>query len=251
MKRTITIFFFLFFVLLYFVHAETFTFETGQVRDVSGYSVKLKNLKSDKAVVSVGNESAIFIIGEKKVISDVAITLVGITYIGKGEGSATLDVRVLYLCGDKICDKGESKITCCKDCGCQPGFDCIDNQCLAHVDDECASDKDCDDSDEKTLDLCTKGRPRKCSHFSSVICKQDIDCDDANPCTLDICTNNDCFNKKIENCVSGKEGETINVNIEENKTEKNLVVEPILKSEEEVSFIKKILNFFKKLFGGK
>jgi len=32
-------------------------------------------------------------------------------------------------CGDNICNSDESQLTCCKDCGCPKGQECIDNKC--------------------------------------------------------------------------------------------------------------------------
>jgi len=237
------------FVPFVFSNPDSLTLEFGQAQEFNGYSIKLQNLKEDKVVISVNGESAIFQVGDEKTLSNVVIKLNEISYLSQEDGNIKIDARALNVCGDNKCDATESQAVCCKDCGCQTGYDCIDNKCAVHVDDECNSDEDCDDSNKDTLDICAKGKPRKCTHISSVVCKDSVDCDDENPCTTDVCKNNDCFNEKIPDCASGKEGETINVDIEENKTGKNLVAEPILKSEEKVSFIKRILNFFRKLFG--
>lgn len=65
-------------------------------------------------------------------------------------------------CGDKVCVRGESYLSCCQDCGCLPGFVCENNIC-ALPRDECMTDIDCDDSDAKTTDICL-GKPKTCQH---------------------------------------------------------------------------------------
>ena len=34
------------------------------------------------------------------------------------------------VCGNKICEFGETQDSCCKDCGCPSGFHCIENKCV-------------------------------------------------------------------------------------------------------------------------
>jgi hypothetical protein len=33
------------------------------------------------------------------------------------------------ICGNKICETGETQENCCKDCGCPSGYNCIENKC--------------------------------------------------------------------------------------------------------------------------
>lgn len=34
------------------------------------------------------------------------------------------------ICGNKVCEDGETQENCCKDCGCPSGFNCIENKCV-------------------------------------------------------------------------------------------------------------------------
>ena len=34
------------------------------------------------------------------------------------------------ICGNKVCESGETQENCCKDCGCPKGFHCIENKCV-------------------------------------------------------------------------------------------------------------------------
>jgi archaellum component FlaF (FlaF/FlaG flagellin family) len=34
------------------------------------------------------------------------------------------------VCGNKICETGETQENCCKDCGCPSGYKCIENKCV-------------------------------------------------------------------------------------------------------------------------
>jgi hypothetical protein len=34
------------------------------------------------------------------------------------------------ICGNRICEAGETQENCCKDCGCPSGFNCIENKCV-------------------------------------------------------------------------------------------------------------------------
>ena len=219
----------------------------GETQDYNGHAIKLKGIRIDKAVVSVDRESGIFEIGEEKVLSGVKVKLNDLFYAGDREGNVKLSVSALYICGDGQCNGQENKETCCRDCGCNTGYDCEDNKCLIHVENECNDDSDCDDNNENTLDKCSGGRPKKCTHIGSSICEEDSDCDDSDSCTTDKCRNNDCFNDAIPNCVSGKEGDKINVNIGDEE-KGDIVKEPSLKPKDDVSFLKRILNFFKNLF---
>jgi hypothetical protein len=34
------------------------------------------------------------------------------------------------ICGNRICETGETQENCCKDCGCPSGYNCIENKCV-------------------------------------------------------------------------------------------------------------------------
>lgn len=240
---------FIMLVLLQIALAEEMAINSGEEKEFSGYTVKLKNLKADKAVISVDDESAIFELNEEKIISGLRIKLNEIFFLGNNEGHVKVDVNSLYVCGDGNCDGTESKESCCKDCGCNSGYDCVENECLVHIDDECNVDSDCNDNNDNTLDKCIGGRPKICKNYPDTICVDNSDCDDDDPCTEDKCTNNDCFNERIRNCIFGVEGGSVGIPAFEEQAENELTkdkVEP--GSVEKISLFQKIVNFFKKIF---
>lgn len=225
--------------------AAELTLDVGVAVDFEGYEVKLKNLRVDKAVVSVDGESAILEIDDEKILSGVRIKLKEIVHIGGNDGFIKAELSALYVCGDGECSDTETKANCCKDCGCETGFDCIEDACLVHVDNECERDSDCDDADDNTLDKCTAGRPKTCNHIADTICIDNSDCDDGNSCTTDRCVNNDCFNEKVGNCISGGSGDIVGIEF----FEKESTVEALEQvQEEKESFWKKLIKFFKGVF---
>ncbi|MFH1592488.1 MAG: hypothetical protein ABIB47_03935 [Candidatus Woesearchaeota archaeon] len=246
MKKAVIIL--LVFVLVLQVFATEMTLEVGQVQEFEGYDIKLKNLKIDKAVISVNGESAIFEIEEEETILGVNIKLNEILYIGESEGNVKIDISALYVCGDGNCDGPETKESCCQDCGCNSGYDCVDGECLVHVEDECDTDSDCDDSDEDTLDKCIGSRPKTCKNYAMTVCIDNSDCDDGRACTTDECRNNDCFNEKIQNCIDGGEGEIVGIEFLEENLKKDVVGLEEEEGKEKVSLIKRLWRFFKGIF---
>jgi len=39
-------------------------------------------------------------------------------------------VKERSICGNRICETGETQENCCKDCGCPSGYNCIENKCV-------------------------------------------------------------------------------------------------------------------------
>ncbi|HII71156.1 TPA: hypothetical protein HA265_00180 [Candidatus Woesearchaeota archaeon] len=78
-------------------------------------------------------------------------------------------VRGPTECGNGLCEVGESYMACCVDCGCLPGFDCMNNKCSARPKDECEVDAQCNDGDFSTEDICS-GTPKTCSHEAITEC---------------------------------------------------------------------------------
>lgn len=68
------------------------------------------------------------------------------------------DCSQSVVCGDGICSSNED---CCKDCGCQTGFQCVAGNCIS--DNQCNDNSDCDDGNPCTQDICT-GIPMVCSY---------------------------------------------------------------------------------------
>ena len=252
MKRYLYLFF-LAFLLPNLVLASEATLSLGSQITIESYNVLLKNIKADKAVISVNDQSAIFSLNQEKTIGGANIKLLEINFFSESEGNVKIDFSPLYVCGNQKCDPNEDKESCCKDCPCSSGYDCEENKCLVHVDNECTSDSDCNDNNADTLDKCTQGRPRKCSNISTVICDMDSDCDDSNECTQDKCISNDCKNTKIEGCISEEENEQNipqedieNQQQAENPQEDNQLEQNQVPKKE--SFLSKILNFIKRIF---
>ncbi len=67
------------------------------------------------------------------------------------------------ICGNSICEVGESYLSCCNDCGCLPGFECKTSYCDPISRDKCKSDFECDDLEPSTRDYCG-GAPKICRH---------------------------------------------------------------------------------------
>jgi hypothetical protein len=44
--------------------------------------------------------------------------------------SECLTLTQRSICGNKICETGETQENCCKDCGCPSGYNCIENKCV-------------------------------------------------------------------------------------------------------------------------
>lgn len=238
-------------ILINSVLAAEITLNVGESKEISGNTIKLKSLKADKVVITVNDESKIINQGEEETIGPLKVKLVEIFYIGPSEGNSKLEVNSLYTCGDNSCEGTESRENCCQDCGCLTGYDCDDNECKLHVEHQCNNDADCDDSNPNTSDRCA-GYPRKCKNADNAICNEDIDCDDNKECTNDVCRNNDCFNERIEDCES-EEPEIAEESNDDNEQESNDDIDAEEKdneeSQEKSSFFRKILNFFKNLFG--
>ncbi len=243
--------FFLAFLLLFIplVFAEEVTLDVGESTTVSGYEVLVKNVKSDKAVVSVNGESQIIDVGDTEEILGVNIKLIEVTYISDDEGIVKLDITSLFVCGNGSCSDQETQNSCCQDCGCSSGLVCEENKCVTQEANECNSDEDCNDQNENTWDRCT-GSPKKCSNLLTLICESNEDCKDDNECTDDKCTNNDCFNTQIEGCVQqeSKEQETEEVGQDQEIKEETTENAQEVIASEEVGFLSRIFGWLKRLF---
>ncbi len=66
--------------------AEELTLNVGETKEFSGNSVKLKNIKSDQAVITVNEESEIVNKERPEDVGPLRIVLKEIFYVGPSEG---------------------------------------------------------------------------------------------------------------------------------------------------------------------
>jgi hypothetical protein len=85
-----------------------------------------------------------------------------------------IDGNCETYCGNKICEVGETCSTC-GDCACEPGYECVQENCIEIPPDECSKDSDCDDERYCTEDICT-GSPLKCSFNTVEGCESSDSC---------------------------------------------------------------------------
>ncbi|MEK6951721.1 MAG: hypothetical protein AABX29_01785 [Nanoarchaeota archaeon] len=242
MRKIISLLFILLF-LIGIVYADQL--EKGSTIEVGGKKVLLKGIAEDSVVVSVDGVSNIIEQGETKTINGIKIIVGEVFYSDLGS-QADISAESIYSCGDGNCDETETSDNCCNDCGCKNGLECNDNKCREKPVNKCNSDAECNDNDSSTEDKCT-GSPKECKHIGGKICEKNEDCDDDNECTKDECKNSDCFNAKTEDCVSNlTDSEMKNTNTTGNKSRLEQEVDNFLKERE--SFMKKIINFFKRIF---
>lgn len=209
MKKTILILAFLIFAIFIFnnyINISGFaTFKPGESKTERGRVITVENIAQNKVVIDIDGVSSILNKGETKEINGVEISVNEVFYVSEIEGRyADLAINVKSgakaVCGDNICELDENYKNCCIDCECNKGYKCSNNICEKDLD-ECKKNKECDDNNEKTLDLCI-GDPKKCVNKVPMQCTTNKECDDQNECTLDECKNNDCFNTKRSECKS-------------------------------------------------
>lgn len=242
MKKIILIFLLLFLISI----VSATELEKGSSLEVSGKKITLKGISEDSVVVSVDGVSSIIKQSETKTVNGVKITVGEVFYSDVG-GQADIIAESLYSCGDGNCDETETSDNCCNDCACKEGLECNNNKCREKPVNKCNSDAECNDNDTSTKDTCS-GSPKECKHLGGKICEKNDDCDDENECTKDECKNFDCFNTKIDGCVSNVTIDKIDKNVSraENKTSIEKEVDKFLNERE--SFMRRIINFFKKIF---
>jgi hypothetical protein len=77
----------------------------------------------------------VFLIMKTKYISIIlAVIIIGILVIFYTQKTGMFISPILTpvvgsVCGNGVCESGESSDSCCKDCACQTGYTCIDNKC--------------------------------------------------------------------------------------------------------------------------
>lgn len=206
----------------------------GENSEVEGNIVEVANIGPNFVKIKIGDEKTFIKSFGEKELKGVKIKVNKIFYVDEVDGRfVELELESSYVCGNGVCDGTENKASCCKDCGCDSGSNCIDDRCKRPEDiDECWQASDCDDGNSETVDLCM-GIPKKCYNKIVIECEINLDCDDGNSATSDECVNNECFNDKIKKPVDVKD-------VEEVKEEKPIIIK------KEKSFLSKLLE---KLFG--
>ncbi len=210
-KRAVLIFVILL-IFVTFVLAEANdrkTLKVGQSLEVGGKNITILgiNTEEDNELVRVCVNNVESIINHEGNVNGAYLSVEDISRV-----DVELDVTVNY---DTKCD-----------------VNCRNDRC-GSLGDVCITNKDCDDNDIYTKDLCL-GQPRRCLHeevgnrpsetvsepiieenivqepsqeetfvpeeVSSNLCFNDNNCNDNNECTIDKCMNGDCLHFNINNC---------------------------------------------------
>ena len=255
------------FLFLFLQSALAYELKQGESVEFESRKITIVSLQQSKAVIQVDSEKNIINLGESKVINGVEISIVDILYTGDESSKITFNTKLTYLCGDSVCNPGETQENCCLDCKCSGSNmctssgclvpqcfldeDCNDNQELTkdscdeykckHQKIRCTNDKQCNDNDPDTDDFCSSG---ECTNLPP-ICKTDEDCVDENPCTLDQCINKDCQYKPIPNCQIS-ETKTKKIEGQEQQQQEEEIIK--VNSETDLNFFEKIISWIKNLF---
>ena len=242
-----------------------FELKQGELTEFENRKITVVSLQQSKAVIQVDDEKNIVNLGKPEVINGVEISIADILYTGDESSKITFTAKLTYICGDSVCNPGETQENCCTDCKCSGSNRCTSSGCLLpqcflnedcndnkeltkdsceeykckHQKIKCENDKQCNDNNQDTDDFCSSG---ECQNLPP-ICKTDEDCADENPCTLDQCINNDCQYKPIQNCTPPEKKKTVGVKQEQQQEE---AIE--FTKESNSNFFRKIISWFKNLF---
>lgn len=144
-------------------------------------------------------------------------------YVFESFAVTKLNLNVETVCGNAVCEPGESSSNCCTDCGCSAGYSCISNACTENApycgDGACNGAEDCstcasdcgtcppsgggntyvppaEEEEEETEPYCGDGtcdNNETCATCTQDCgkcppeCLEDTDCDDGDECTRDTC----------------------------------------------------------------
>ena len=253
-------------LILFLQTSLAYELKQGESVDFENRKITAVSLQQSKVVIQVDNKKNIVNLGQSEVISGVKISIANILYTGDESSIVTLNAALTYVCGDSVCNSGETQENCCTDCKCSGSNQCTSAGCILP---QCFLDEDCNDSNELTKDSCEE---YKCKHqkikctkneqcddknpdtddFCSSgscenlppICKTDEDCTDENPCTLDQCVDKDCQYNLIENCTPP---EASKKTAEEEKQESEEITQ-ISEGETDSNFFERIISWIKGLF---
>jgi len=176
----ILVFFFILLILVQISLAET-KLNQGQEITVGDHIVKVVSVGANNVIISVDGVKDIFGINEPQILNGVNIEVTAIFYVEEPSDryiNLDLDEEIISegtaetsVCGDNKCEQelDENEDNCCKDCGCNSGFSCLNNKC---VENECNSDKECWDIINR--DFCMnykcEGAPKKCTQTPITEC---------------------------------------------------------------------------------
>lgn len=237
------------------VGAVTETFEKMNIGDtakVNGKTFTILDVNVNQDfLVKVDGVRGILKYDFTEEINGMIITIENVTYIDYDYVLARIKIRVDQKCGDSLCNKTESELICCTDCGCEEGYGCVDNICTEI---SCNNDAECDDDNACTKDVCSTAEkgcenlniltcenddgccPESCiynldndcpkpeveeSESEEVECGLDEECVDKNPCTEDKCLENKCSYRMKDGCAYNGECLPISKRIEDKYCGKN------------------------------
>ena len=159
--------------------------DSGSLYNSNVYETKTNNLGIAKAIYTSPEWSNYLSEISGKI--DVCVPQCG--YGKLGFKSLFISYKKPIICGDADCDIGETCSNCELDCGCSSNEFCCKDKCVKV---ECKSNKDCNDGNELTTDMCMNLETcsPKCSNVQCVIkCNSHSDCSDGNFFTKDTCRN--------------------------------------------------------------
>lgn len=145
------------------------------------------------------NTTAVFRVDGFNVLTYYNITknFYGVRFLVKdiyGINIVLVDITAYQICGNNKCENDEY---CCKDCGCQQGYGCVNNICIVKANGTCIQDSDCDDTNPCTIDKCS-GYAGNCTNMQIELCKSDDLCcpklcNENNDADCRKCPINDCY----------------------------------------------------------
>lgn len=240
MKKII---FLLFFILIPLASAKVETTEALNINDsatVYGKTITILSVgSSGKLKVNVDGVEGIVRQEANKTtnVNEMFIEILNFTYFDSENIETIFKLKVNFECGDDICNRSETILSCCTDCGCEGNLKCINNICQ---EEDCVINLDCEDDNLCTTDECSSTPPRTCSN---ILIDQCINNDSCCPSNCSYENDTDCEEKVIEETIEVES----EIEEESNVTESEIVVEetkkePILDKEERKGIIIMVLT---------
>lgn len=213
--KILTIFFILLLgstIVLGSIYNKKYEIVKGKSVFLEGKNISVASISKDTSVLfEVDGTRDKIKNGETKTVSGVLLSVLDVYDLE----SVSVNITINFTCGNNICEPLETSKICCTDCNCTSGFTCSLNRCLDSSKTTCATNKDCDDKNKCTNDICSdltktciNDPVRKCSDNDTCCpygctkstdndckigsCSNNNDCDDKNKCTEDKCTSGTC-----------------------------------------------------------